>query len=154
MNRGLLAVIVLGASALASSSFAQDERLEGLPSTGMEKPKGEPGDLVLRLGFTFARADVPEYVRQRLDAAAEEIANERPNARVEIAGHTDALGPEEFNQALSEKRAAAVKAYLVEHGVSADRINVVGYGESQPRDTNDTVEGRRRNRRVEIRTIG
>ncbi|MGH8482187.1 MAG: OmpA family protein, partial [Nevskiaceae bacterium] len=59
-----------------------------------------------------------------------------------------------FNRRLSVQRAETVKAYLAERGVSADRISVVGYGEAQPRDTNDTIEGRRLNRRVEIRAIG
>jgi OmpA-OmpF porin, OOP family len=152
MIRSVLAAVAFGALALAPNSFAQD--LEGLPSTGMEKAKVYAGDLVLRLGFTFASSVVPETVRARLDAVVNVLANERGAADIEIAGHTDAIGPAEYNQALSEKRAEAVKAYLVEHGVAADRISVVGYGESDPRDTNDTVEGRRLNRRVEIRVTG
>ena len=89
-----------------------------------------------------------------LDSTAQELVNERAQGNVEIAGHTDAVGSEQYNQYLSERRAEAVKAYLVERGVPANRISVIGYGELQPRDTNDTVAGRRLNRRVEVRVSG
>jgi OOP family OmpA-OmpF porin len=146
-------VAAAGALAAAPAGLAQPD-LEGLPTEGIENAKGDPGEMVLRLGFTFARADVPETVAFRLDAAAEELNQDRVNARVEVAGHTDAVGPEEFNQRLSVQRAERVKAWLVERGVEASRISVIGYGEARPRSTNDTIEGRRLNRRVEIRAIG
>ena len=154
MNRRALLLLAAGICALAGApaGVAQPD-LEGIKTEGIENAKGDPGDVVLRLGFTFARADVPETVRNRLDAAAAELAG-RGGARIEVAGHTDAVGPEEYNQMLSEKRAEAVKTFLTERGVPADRIMVVGYGEAQPRASNDTVEGRRLNRRVEIRAIG
>ncbi len=155
MIRRVLVLLAAGVGALAASpaGLAQPD-LEGLPTVGIENPKGDPGDLVLRLGFTFARADVPETVRFRLDAVAEELNQDRVNAKVEIAGHTDAVGDEAYNLRLSEQRAQTVKDYLARLGVAPERISVVGYGESRPRDTNDTVEGRRLNRRVEIRAIG
>lgn len=152
MIRRVLATLALGAAVLAPASFAQD--LEGLPATGMEKAKVDVGDLLLRLGFTFGSSVVPETVRSRLDAVALVLVNERGGATIEIAGHTDAVGSDAYNQFLSEKRAEAVKAYLVERGVPAARISAVGYGESHPRDTNDTIEGRRLNRRVEVRAAG
>lgn len=150
MIRRAFALLAIGALAAAPASFAQDD-LEGLKTTGIENPKDEPGELLLRLGFTFASVVVPETVRMHLDRVAGVLANERASAKVEIAGHTDGLGSEEFNQGLSEQRAASVKAYLAERGVAAERISVVGYGESRPRGSNDTVEGRRLNRRVEIK---
>lgn len=155
MNRRVFALLAAAAGALAAApvGLAQPD-LEGLPTEGIENPKTDVGDLVLRIGFTFARHDIPEVVLFRLDAVADVLSNERAGARVEVAGHTDSVGPEEFNQALSEQRAEAVKAYFVERGIAADRVTVVGYGESQPRDSNDTIEGRRLNRRVEIRAIG
>jgi len=152
MIRRVLTALALASLALAPASFAQD--LEGLPTTGMENPKGEPGDLLLRLGFTFASSVVPETVRLRLDRAAEVLANERPQAKVEVVGHTDNVGDETYNQRLSLQRAESVKAYLAAHGVDAGRISTVGYGEAKPRSTNDTVEGRRLNRRVELRITG
>ncbi|MCB1612379.1 MAG: OmpA family protein, partial [Xanthomonadales bacterium] len=71
--------------------------------------------------------------------------------RVEVAGHTDAIGTDQYNQKLSECRAKVVADYLTGHGVSGAKISAVnGYGESRPIDTNDTAEGRARNRRTEL----
>jgi OmpA-OmpF porin, OOP family len=153
MIRRAAMLFAVAAMAAAPAGLAQSDT-DDLPSVGLERAKVDPGDLVVRLGFTFGRADVPATVRARLDQAAAVLANERTIATIEVAGHTDAVGSEEYNQRLSEQRAQAVKDYLVERGVAADRISVVGYGESQPRSTNDTIEGRRLNRRVEVRAIG
>ena len=66
-----------------------------------------------------------------------------------LEGHTDSTGKDDYNQDLSERRAAAVKAKLAaDYGISADRISAVGYGESRPVANNATAEGRARNRRV------
>ena len=71
--------------------------------------------------------------------------------RVEVAGHTDAVGTDAYNQKLSECRAHVVADYLTGHGVANAEISAVnGYGESKPIDTNDTAEGRARNRRTEL----
>jgi outer membrane protein OmpA-like peptidoglycan-associated protein len=72
------------------------------------------------------------------------------NTRITIEGHTDSVGSEQLNQSLSEKRAAAVRDYLVSRGVPADRITTTGLGESSPVATNDTPAGRQQNRRVEL----
>jgi outer membrane protein OmpA-like peptidoglycan-associated protein len=75
-----------------------------------------------------------------------------PTLPMLIAGHTDSVGRPEANHALSENRAAAVKEWLTSRGgVAADRISTRGYGQTQPTATNDTAEGRQKNRRVEIR---
>lgn len=71
-----------------------------------------------------------------------------PEVRLRIAGHTDSRGSSEENQQLSEERAEAVLLYLVNAGESRDRFEVVGYGENDPAGTNDTEEGRARNRRI------
>ena len=71
--------------------------------------------------------------------------------RVEVAGHTDAVGTDAYNQKLSECRANVVADYLTGHGVTSAKISAVnGYGESKPIDTNDTAEGRARNRRTDL----
>ena len=79
-----------------------------------------------------------------------ETALRCPNARIEIAGHTDADGEDAFNQALSEKRAQAVSDYLVKAGLPADRFTATGYGSTQPIATNDTDEGKAQNRRIDF----
>jgi outer membrane protein OmpA-like peptidoglycan-associated protein len=71
-----------------------------------------------------------------------------PEVRLKIAGHTDSRGSDEENQQLSEDRAQAVLLYLVNAGESRDRFDIIGYGEDDPADTNETKEGRARNRRI------
>lgn len=73
--------------------------------------------------------------------------------KVEISGHTDNVGTDEYNQNLSQLRANTVRNYLVNKGISSDRIIAKGYGESKPIATNDTDEGRQLNRRVEFKIL-
>jgi outer membrane protein OmpA-like peptidoglycan-associated protein len=73
-----------------------------------------------------------------------------PELKIEISGHTDDVGSDTDNQTLSQRRAEAVKAYLVSEGIRSDRIRAVGYGESKPIRSNDTDEGRAQNRRTEF----
>jgi outer membrane protein OmpA-like peptidoglycan-associated protein len=77
--------------------------------------------------------------------------SDHPGLSVEIGGHTDNTGTREFNRTLSEKRAASVKQYLVEGGISENRLTSKGYGFDQPVATNDTEEGRARNRRTTMK---
>lgn len=77
-----------------------------------------------------------------------------PKLEVEVGGHTDSVGEEQKNQTLSKRRAESVKAFLVKEGVAAGRISAKGYGESDPVDSNDTVEGRANNRRVGFKVTG
>jgi OOP family OmpA-OmpF porin len=73
-----------------------------------------------------------------------------PDAQIEIAGHADNVGTEEYNQTLSQRRAEAVRRYFIGKGISTDRITTQAYGASRPIADNSTVEGRWRNRRTEI----
>lgn len=79
-----------------------------------------------------------------------EFMNNYPNIRIKIQGHTDSVGPEDYNQQLSERRADAVARFLRVNGISTDRLIVKGLGESQPVADNATPEGRQENRRVEF----
>ena len=81
------------------------------------------------------------------------MLSENPDVRILITGHTDSQGADMYNQVLSEKRAASVKAEMVKRGIAADRIETNGKGESEPIDTNDTEEGRQNNRRVQITVL-
>ena len=77
------------------------------------------------------------------------------NLEVVVAvGHTDSIGTEAYNLKLSERRAQAVKAYLVSKGIDASRIYTEGKGEAQPIASNKTAEGRAKNRRVDIEVVG
>lgn len=73
-----------------------------------------------------------------------------PSLHVQIEGHTDSVGSDDYNQELSEKRADAVKDYFVQQGIAADSIEAKGFGKTQPIASNDTPEGRQQNRRVEL----
>ena len=80
-----------------------------------------------------------------------DIMHRNPDWKLSVSGHTDNIGEAAFNQGLSERRAAAVKEALVSrYGIAADRLTTSGHGASQPIETNSTVEGRARNRRVEL----
>ncbi|MFQ5345574.1 MAG: OmpA family protein [Mariprofundus sp.] len=85
-----------------------------------------------------------------LDKAVETLKR-RSDINVEVAGHTDSSGSATYNQTLSARRAASVKAYFEAHGIDASRLTSKGFGESQPVTTNATKEGRAKNRRVELR---
>jgi outer membrane protein OmpA-like peptidoglycan-associated protein len=76
-----------------------------------------------------------------------------PDMRIEIGGHTDAKGSDSYNLRLSENRAKSVVDYLVSKGLSENRLQYKGYGKMKPIDTNDTEEGRAKNRRVEFKII-
>ena len=77
----------------------------------------------------------------------------KPEIKIEIGGHTDNVGEERANQALSQDRAISVKAYLIEHGVLSNRLIAKGYGESSPIADNNTEKGKRLNRRTEVRIL-
>jgi len=111
----------------------------------------KPG-AVIRLNnvfFKFAEATLLEESKVELERVVA-ILGQYPGMEIEIAGHTDAVGDEPSNLALSEARAAAVRRYLVDHGVAAGRLSSKGYGKSRPVATNETDEGRQLNRRVEF----
>jgi len=101
--------------------------------------------------FSFARADIrPQSERVLKEIAA--VFKAHPDWKIRIDGHTDNVGNDTANLDLSKRRAAAVKTALVTRfGIDAGRIATGGYGESAPKEKNDTPEGRARNRRVELR---
>lgn len=82
-----------------------------------------------------------------------DLMNQKSTMLVELAGHADATGPENYNLILSEQRAKAVGKYIAGKGIAKERIAVVFYGESKPIDTNATPEGRKKNRRVEFKIV-
>jgi outer membrane protein OmpA-like peptidoglycan-associated protein len=79
------------------------------------------------------------------------VAN--PTLKIELAGHTDDVGNDEYNQKLSEERAKAAVDYLVKQGIASDRLTYKGYGESMPYVANDSEFNRQLNRRTEAKII-
>jgi outer membrane protein OmpA-like peptidoglycan-associated protein len=104
-----------------------------------------PGGLL----FASDSATVQPSVQADLRAVARNLI-EYPDSTVGVIGHTDDTGSSEYNQGLSERRAQAVTAVLVQQGVAPGRVRAVGRGETQPVASNGTPEGRQQNRRVEI----
>ncbi len=102
--------------------------------------------------FNSARSSFKTGVAAKLQGIYE-IMHKYPNANFSIDGHTDSQGSNALNKKLSQKRADAVKAYLVGRGMSSVRLSSYGFGEDYPIDTNKTSKGRANNRRVEIRLI-
>lgn len=82
-----------------------------------------------------------------------ELLEAHPQMTIELRGHTDNQGTTEFNMRLSQERANAVAEYLIGQGIHRSRVSAIGMGKSMPLDTNDTPEGRSRNRRVEYRVV-
>jgi outer membrane protein OmpA-like peptidoglycan-associated protein len=83
-----------------------------------------------------------------------EFMTYKPSAIIELSGHTDSKGNAEKNKKLSEDRAMAVRDYIIKKGIDDDRIIAIGYGQERPIASNDTEEGRQKNRRTEAREIG
>ena len=103
--------------------------------------------------FDFDKAVVKPEGKARLDDLVDKIRDVTLEVVIAV-GHTDSIGTEKYNQGLSERRAEAVKAYLVSKGIDPNRIYTEGKGELQPIADNRTREGRAKNRRVEVEVVG
>jgi len=99
--------------------------------------------------YSTAKFDVTSDYRKKLDEASK-IMIAHPEAKFTVYGHADAQGDDASNQTLSENRAKKVSDYLVKKGVKAEQLIVKGFGETTPAATNDTAEGRAKNRRTEV----
>lgn len=135
---------------------------DGVPNERDKCPNTRPGAVVDMDGceveavislegvhFDFDKSTLRPEAMVILDNAAG-LLTTHERVVVEVAGHTDSVGTEEYNQKLSERRANSVQDYLVSKGIKASRLSARGYGEVQPVATNDTAEGRQANRRVEL----
>ena len=107
------------------------------------QPKFESISVAAEKLFDFDKADIKAEGRQILDAAAEKISANADLNLVLVTGHTDKIGSDQYNQKLSERRANAVKAYLVTKGVEEGRLKAVGKGESEPVVACDGVKGKK-----------
>lgn len=103
--------------------------------------------------FDFNKYTLKPGAREKL-ARVSGIILAHPGLRIEVEGHTDNVGSDEYNQKLSEQRAAAVRDYLMSQGVQQPMISAKGFGEAQPVASNDSASGRQQNRRVELVVSG
>ena len=116
-----------------------------ITNTGNELIVTLPQDILFDTDSAALRADLQADIR-----ALGRNLNQYPNTRVQVIGHTDSQGSAAYNQDLSERRARAVTNILLQQGVAGNRVIPIGRGESQPVASNNTAEGRRQNRRVEV----
>ena len=140
LNAGLLSI---------AFAFIIGVLLKGLKL--QEVVGGFPSSLFLTLvGVTllFAQAQT----NGTLDKVAQSL-KDYPDSLVDVYGHTDSTGSDAFNQTLSENRARTVMNYLISQGVPAARLRSQGFGETMPVASNDTPDGRAKNRRVEIKIV-
>lgn len=161
MRRALIAAVVL---AIAAPAFAQQSEMDAAESAlrrdmapaGVAVERVSPDEVRLSMPsditFDFDRAELRREFAPRVAQLARTL-NSYPRMSIEIVGHADALGPDQYNQDLSERRAQAVGARLMDYGVAFQRIAASGRGEWSPIAGNDTEWGRARNRRVEVRIL-
>jgi outer membrane protein OmpA-like peptidoglycan-associated protein len=173
LGRKMCAVlVVMTIATLAVASWAQSEKgksaediLKGLLGgergvgrAGGTQTPGEEGRVALPIRFRYNSAEItPDSVEQLRQVATALNDPQLRSARIRVEGHTDNVGPAAFNQQLSERRAQAVKRYLVQEArIAAARIDARGYGKTQPLPdvSQDTEEGRALNRRVEFVNLG
>jgi outer membrane protein OmpA-like peptidoglycan-associated protein len=131
--------IVMAAAADMPADMTAEEQRASLPLVI------EVSDVL----FEFDKWVIKGTFVPELDRWVEYFQN-NPLVTADIYGHADSTGPEAYNQKLSERRAEAVVNYMVERGVKRERLTIKGFGESQPAASNDTLEGRQKNRRVEL----
>lgn len=99
--------------------------------------------------FDFNKSDLKDAAKTNIKSLAASL-NQYPGTDIKVIGHTDNVGSDNYNMSLSEKRAAAVKAYAISQGVPAARLVTLGKGEAEPIADNTTEDGRAKNRRVEV----
>jgi outer membrane protein OmpA-like peptidoglycan-associated protein len=133
-----------------------EEQQEEITETEAEKPAeaDQPMYSLKPVYFAFDSYELSQSARSRLDEVAE-MMKAYQEIKLEIQGHTDAMGPEVYNQYLSEKRAESAKDYLIEKGINPERLTAKGFSEEKPvalnqnPDGSDAFRGRKLNRRVE-----
>jgi outer membrane protein OmpA-like peptidoglycan-associated protein len=144
-------------------SFPSQAQKAGTPQAAPDKPKADSSMeralsdnkpvQVYGIYFDFNSAQIRPESEQVLGEIAG-IMQKNPNWKLSLSGNTDNVGGDKFNLALSQQRAAAVKDALVtRYKIAPDRLQTAGFGASSPIDSNDTFEGRARNRRVELRRL-
>ncbi|MFE1570309.1 OmpA family protein [Comamonas odontotermitis] len=158
-HAGKGAVIGAGVGALGSYIWSQHmekqkrEMEQATQGTGVTVTQTQDNQLKLDIpsdiSFQTNRSDIQSNFAPILDRFAEGLRNNQ-NAQVRIIGHTDSTGNDGINDPLSLARAESTRNYLTSRGVNGGRIQVQGMGSRQPIATNDTADGRARNRRVEI----
>ena len=144
--------------ALAASSVAADADGDGVPDSRdrcPDTPAGvgvDPDGCWVLHGIYFDSDAAVIKDPKALDQALA-IFQANPKLTADVQGHTDSTASAEYNQALSENRAKAVREYFIQRGIAPERIRAMGFGETRPAASNDSTEGRALNRRVELHPV-
>jgi outer membrane protein OmpA-like peptidoglycan-associated protein len=131
-------------------------RTRGLKEVRPSESSTQRPAVALNVFFPFNSDKILPRYESELEKLGRVLTSaQHTDYRIGIEGHTDNIGSEPYNQTLSEKRAASVKRYLVQHfSIPSEQLVVKGYGKNNPRATNNTPQGREENRRVEIVNLG
>ena len=151
---GAVAGAAAGAAIGAAIGHRMDKQEQELRQIqGVEVTRPSEGEINVRLTsdilFDVDSAGLRSESRTTLRDLATNF-KQYPDELIDVEGHTDSTGTSAYNQSLSNRRANSVRDFLVDNGVASRSITAVGYGETRPKDTNSTPEGRQLNRRVEI----
>ena len=141
------------APAPAPAPVAKPEAPKPAPEPAKPKPVAEKVTFAADVLFDFDKSVIKPDGKSKLD----DLSNKMKGINLEVViaiGHTDSVGTDAYNQALSVRRAEAVKAYFISRGVEGNRVYTEGKGEKQPVADNKTSDGRAKNRRTEIEVIG
>lgn len=156
-DRGIITGAVAGAAIGGGAGYYMDkqeaELRHQLQGTGVQvRREGDNLFLVMPGNITFdtAQYSIRSHFYEVLDSVAI-VLKKYDKTAILVSGHTDNRGSSDYNQTLSEQRAGSVKAYLMQKGVAAGRVNSVGYGYRYPVASNDSAAGREQNRRVELK---
>ena len=144
----------------AMAQFAKDVLYEERKPAPKPAPKVAPAPapapvakeiITFNLLFDFDKSNIKDEMVSVLEEV-KMILNDDMSTDFVLSGHTDTSGPEAYNQGLSERRAASVEKWLTDNGVAASRLEAVGFGETRAKYNNDTRDGRKLNRRVELQS--
>jgi peptidoglycan-associated lipoprotein len=165
---GLLAFLVLANVGCGSRAKPDVDQPAAVPSEAPHTPAGPSGQvsqtqdpldgssratLEERIGFAFDRSDLSTQARSILSAKAE-VLKRSPDITLRVEGHADERGSDEYNLALSNRRAAAAKRFLMERGIGPERVETVGFGEERPLDPGQSESAWAANRRAEFLVTG
>lgn len=151
----------IGGVAGAAVGYQMDKQIKELKEqtagSGVDVTETDNGSAILvnlpdGVTFDVASSTLKPEFRATLNKVAQSLI-QYPNSLVDVYGHTDSTGSDAYNQTLSESRARTVMNYLISRGVPAARLRSQGFGETMPVASNDTADGRARNRRVEIKIV-
>ncbi len=145
----------------AEVGYKMDQQIKELKEqtagSGVDVTETDGGNAILvnlpdGVTFDVGSSTLKPAFRTTLNQVATSL-QQYPSSLIDVYGHTDSTGSDAFNQTLSESRARTVAGYLVSQGVASARVRSQGFGETMPVASNDTADGRARNRRVEIKIV-